>query len=119
MVTLAAVFGLIGLAIGYEFRDFTWFSRFGALVVAVGIALISRASVIGSDIKFHVITADTGLSHLDPEHYRRLGEPIPDWVIEDMKSRQAVGTLGPIVSLAGTVIWGFGDLLNKLACFQT
>lgn len=86
MVAIAVSICVIGLVVGYTLHDFLWFSRFGALIVAVGVALLSRASVIGMDIKFDIVTAETGLSHLNPEHYRSLGQPIPDWVVEDAKS---------------------------------
>jgi hypothetical protein len=67
-----------GLLSGYILRDFTWFARCGALIVAVGITLLSRASMIREDIMTHIISDETGLSHLDPEHYKRIDDPIPD-----------------------------------------
>ena len=119
MIVLAICLMLVGAYVGYTHKDFMWFARFGALVVAVGLALLSRSSVIGIDVKMHVTMAETGLSHLDPDHYRKLGEPVPAYVSEDQKMRFAVGVLGPIISLLGTVVWGFGDLLNKCFGFQT
>lgn len=112
MVTLAAVAAMVGLCIGLATHNSMAFARSGAVVVAIGLVLFSRASVIGKDIRFPIITAETGLSHLDPEHYRMVGESVPEWVNEDRKSRAAVGTWGPIVSAIGTLIWGFGDLLH-------
>jgi hypothetical protein len=46
MVAIAILLSLAGLLIGYVCQDFTWFARFGALVVAIGITLLSRASLI-------------------------------------------------------------------------
>jgi hypothetical protein len=114
MVAIAILLSLAGLLIGYVCQDFTWFARFGALVVAIGITLLSRASLIRQDIMTHVLQSETGLSHLDPEHYKQIGEPVPDWVHEDRRTRAAVGVWGPLVSFIGTLIWGFGDLLNRL-----
>jgi hypothetical protein len=105
---------LCGLLLGCIFRDFAWFSRFGALVVGMGITLLSRASVIREDIIAHAIETETGLSHLNPEHYKKIGRPIPEWVHKDYQTRKAVGVWGPAVSLTGTIIWAFGDLLNFL-----
>jgi hypothetical protein len=68
MLTLAMLLALVGLLLGYMLKDFTWFARFGALVVAVGITLLARASVIHEDIIAHVLEVETGLSHLNPEH---------------------------------------------------
>ena len=116
-MAFAAIFAVVGLLLGYFVRDFTWFARSGALVVAVGLVLLSRAGVIGNDILVHVGSAQTSVSFLDPEHYRRLGEPVPEYVLEDLRTRAAVGFWGPLISGLGTVIWGFGDLLNKVAGF--
>ena len=81
----------------------------------MGIIVLARPSISGKDIKFDVITTETGLSHLDLKHYEQTGEPVPDWVIEDKLSRTAVGWLGPLLCLIGTGTNGFADLLNK--CF--
>lgn len=114
VLRLATLLAIGGLSLSLTAHDFTWFSRSGALVVAVGITLLSRASVIREDILTHVIEGETGLSRLDPEHYRQVGELVPDWVHEDRRTRAAVGFWGPFVSFMGTLIWGFGDLLNRL-----
>jgi hypothetical protein len=91
MLAIAILLSVAGLLSGYILRDFTWFARCGALIVAVGITLLSRASMIREDIMTHIITDETGLSHLDPEHYKRIGDPIPDWVLLDLRTRAAVG----------------------------
>lgn len=66
MVAVAILLSFGGLLIGYVCEDFTWFARFGALVVAIGITLLSRASLIRQDLVTHVLQSETGLSHLDP-----------------------------------------------------
>lgn len=63
----------------------------------------------------HVIMAETNLSDLDPKHYEITGEPVPDFVVQDLKSRIAVGVLGPLIVFIGTLANGFGDLLNNVA----
>lgn len=114
MLTLAVLLAIGGLLLSHVLNDFRWFARCGALVVSVGITLLSRASVIREDIRAHVIKDQTGLSHLDPDHYKQINEPIPEWVHEDRRTRAAVGVWGPLVSFIGTLMWGFGDLLNRL-----
>lgn len=114
MLILASLLVFGGLTLGYALKDFTWFARFGALVVAAGITLLSRASIVREDIIAHVLQDNTGLSHLDPQHYTKIGQPMPEWVHADQRTRMAVGVWGPLVSFVGTLIWGFGDLLNKL-----
>lgn len=114
MLTLAILLALSGLLVGYLLMDFSWFARFGALVVTVGITLLSRASVIREDVIAHVIQSNTGLSQLNPDHYKMIGDPTPEWVHEDLRTRTAIGVWGPLVTFIGTLIWGFGDLLNRL-----
>jgi hypothetical protein len=117
MFVTAIILAVIGISVSIWQRDFSWFARSGSIITCIGIIIISRPSIIVQDILDSVKMADTGLLSNDPEHYRRLGEPIPDCVIEDGKSRKAVGILGPIVIFAGTLIWGFADLLNLLFGF--
>lgn len=76
---------------------------------------MARPTILGEDIKMHVIIDETDLSDLDPKHYEMAGEPLPDFVVQDLKSRTAVGVLGPLIVFVGTLTNGFGDLLNNFA----
>jgi hypothetical protein len=114
----AALLLAIGLALSLYARDFLWLARFGALITGIGIIVISRPAVTGKDILLQVVMDESGLTSTDPEYYRRRNEPIPDAVMEDQKSRKAVGILGPFLTLLGTVIWGFADLLNFAVGFR-
>ncbi|GHU12006.1 hypothetical protein AGMMS50225_18860 [Betaproteobacteria bacterium] len=78
--------------------------------------MLARPMILGEDIKGHVIM-ESGFSDLDPRHYESIGEPLPDFVIQDLKSRTATGWLGPLVVFVGTIANGFGDLLNRLFCY--
>lgn len=102
-----------GTGLSIEYHNFQWLSRFGALIICTGIIVLARPSISGNDIKEHVIKYETGLSHLDREHYKQIGESVPEWVIEDERSRIAVGWLGPLLCLIGTGTNGFADLLNN------
>ena len=95
-------------------HNFQWLARFGALVICVGILILARPAIVRADIKLHIAMAETGMSHLDPEHYRRINQPIPEYVTEDLKSREAVGWIGPLFCFLGTLTNGFADLLNKV-----
>ncbi len=99
-------------------HDFLWLGRFGALITGIGIIVISRPAVKGTDTLLQVVMDESGLTSNEPEYYRRRNEPIPDAVIEDQESRKAVGILGPLLTLTGTVIWGFADLLNFAVGFR-
>lgn len=76
---------------------------------------MARPIILGEDIKMHVIMDKTDLSDLDPKHYELAGEPLPDFVVQDLKSRTAAGVLGPLIVFVGTLANVFGDLLNNFA----
>lgn len=114
MVALALGLLAAGTAVSVSCKNFQWLSRFGALVICTGVITLARPSILGEDIKGHIYMAETNLSHLDPAHWRKLGQPMPDYVKEDLRSRMAVGWLGPLMCLVGTATNGFADLLNKL-----
>jgi hypothetical protein len=118
MVGAACVFGAIGIFMSICTRNFMWFERFGSMIACVGILLLNRPNIVGQDILPDVEMAETGLSSHDAEHYRRVNEPIPPAVVEDQKSRNAVGSFGPWIIIIGTIIWGFANLLNVVFGFS-
>jgi hypothetical protein len=118
MTGAAILLAAFGVGISVCARDFGWFARFGSLITFIGIIVLNRPSLVGQDILLDVTMADTGLGSTNPEHYRRVNEPVPPAVIQDQLSRSAVGRRGPAITLAGTVIWGFGDILNLVCGFS-
>ena len=118
LVALSIIIAIIGLLAGYTEKDFMWFARSGSLVVAIGILLISRTSFTGRDLLTPIIGAGTEVNVNSPDHFKKLGEPVPKYVLTDVEARNAIGKLGPLVTFAGTIIWGFGDLLNKVFEFM-
>ena len=115
MTLAAAVLFAIGVGFSIQYKNFQWLSRFGTLIICTSIIVLTRPSISGTDIKETIIMAETGLDHLSREHYKQIREPVPEWVIEDERSRTAVGWLGLLLCLVGTVTNGFAELLNK--CF--
>ena len=113
LAAIALILFAIGFGLSLHYRNFQWLSRFGALIICVGIILLARPNISGNDIKPHIFMAETTLSHLDRAHYLKTGKDLPDWVIEDGRSRTAVGWLGPLLCLIGTGTNGFADLLNR------
>jgi hypothetical protein len=118
MAGVAIVLLAAGAWLNVLHHNFQWLSRFGALVTCAGVITLARPSILREDIKGHIIKADTGLSHLDPAHWKKLGKPLPDYVREDIRSRIAVGWLGPLMCLLGTATNGFAELLNKVFGYQ-
>lgn len=111
MITAATCCAVVGIITSIYLRDFRWFARFGSVITAIGIILFNRYVIVGQDPLLDVKMADTGLSSRDPKHYPLVKEEVPAAVVEDQHSRKAV-CFGLGFTLAGTVIWGFGDLLN-------
>ncbi len=116
MVCISISLFLIGFLHSVIVKDFIWFQRIGAIIVCVGILLLSRPSLINQSLLSEVGMANSPFNSNDPEHYKFIGEPVPEIVSEDSKSRIAVNKLGPLITFIGTVIWGYGDLINRL-CF--
>lgn len=117
-LTAAAL--LAGVAASYTSHDWTWFSRAGAAVVAVGIVLTSR----------QIFEHNRRLL----EHQRKYQAPreVPshrmaghDWANEN-SIRQLIRARsheednwrsefsGFHMLVGGTLVWGFGDLLGLL-----
>lgn len=119
-LVLSAVFvGVAGFIISFVVRDFMWFARFGSLIVAIGIILLSQATILNIDVSLDVLGAETDLSLFSEEYYARVNEPVPEWVPPHRAARFALGVLGPAVTGIGTIVWGFGDLLNILFHMKT
>ncbi|MEX6663202.1 hypothetical protein [Pseudomonas sp. W2-17] len=87
-----------------------WLARSGAVAVAMGIFLMANAQLNGVDIQ-DVWDESSRFRVDDPRHYQERKEAVPNWVKQHSSARFAVEVLGPVVTLTGTVIWGFGDLI--------
>lgn len=116
LTCIAGALMTAGFALSLLLRDFSWFQRFGSLITGIGIVVLNRPRIVKQDLLLDVLMAP-GMSSLDPEYYHSVGERVPDVVIDDRRSRDAVGVFGPIITFVGTLIWGFGDLVNYFAGF--
>lgn len=115
LLWLTTISLVVGFALSIYWHDFNWLSRFGALVICWGILLLARPSITGNEIGQRVIASDSDLSLFDPEYYKRQGEPVPAWVIDNVQSRRATELYGPAVCFLGTFANGFASLLNGVA----
>lgn len=114
MLFLSIAVALGGFTIGWLRHDFTAFARAGALLVGFGIIVLSRTFITRTEFHPFIGGAETGLNVYEREHWQKIGKPIHPTVFEQEHNRFALGLLGPSLSFAGTVIWAFGDLLNKV-----
>ncbi|WP_041366651.1 hypothetical protein [Methylophaga frappieri] len=102
-----------GILASVLWQDFEWVSRSGSLVVGLGIISLSRTFILKKDLLLEIKASDSDLNLNAPEYYQTKNQPIPDYVVQDQNSRFALGVVGPTLSFLGSLIWGFGDLLNK------
>ena len=97
---------LAGVVLSLELSDWSWFSRSGALVVVNGIILTSH------QIIEHV-------QHLGRQQRLDMmvnGDWAPDdkhhFIHDDYEQRWRSEKYGLTMLIAGTLVWGFGDLIN-------
>lgn len=114
-LTIASL--IAGVAFSFYFQDFNWLGRFGALVICWGILLLARPSFTDKEIGQHVVAADSDLSVFDPRYYKNKGEPVPEWVTDNVLSRRSVSIYGPLICFLGTLTNGFASLLNGAVGF--
>lgn len=105
VLILATTSASIGIYLSQRGCDWTWFSRFGSVITVAGLLLVSspvfdqgvylsRASAFGFASR-----DEHGNSRITDETSRKAGNKV---------------LIGIAVSICGTLIWGFGDLIGKL-----
>lgn len=102
-----------GAVVSFSRHDWQWFSRAGALVVVIGIVLTSSQIIEDNrrlrrkrqrlDRSGNVVNRDWAADDVRLAHSRRHDEHL----FENERS-------GLYMLVAGTLIWGFGDLLGLL-----
>src|SRR5947207_14926591 len=80
MTAMATLFAVGGFAQSIYLKDFIWFSRSGSIVVGLGIVLLARTSIVKKHLLLNIKSSDTPFNVNSPEHFKALGEPVPDYV---------------------------------------
>ncbi|MEA3405048.1 MAG: hypothetical protein U9R28_04815 [Pseudomonadota bacterium] len=96
LLILAWLAGLLGLALGILVEPL-WFARFGSVIVLLSV--MSEYSLLHGELnvlyqRLEKVDADMGMPDLKPSKWHRKKV----W-------------MSHITIVAGTLIWGFGDLL--------
>lgn len=105
MVAMALLMMISGIYLSVAKGDWLWFSRFGSVVTISGLLLLCSPMFAHGVYKAHgqaygyaEVMADNTVS-TTTEASRKVGDR---------------ALCGVVVSILGTLIWGFGDLVPKL-----
>jgi len=105
VIIFALLMAVLGGALSVINSDWLWFSRFGSLITIAGLLLISSPSFVkgiylsNASVGFLADMDDEGNTVVTTEEDRKIGRKIFS---------------GIIITIIGTVIWGFGDLIGKV-----
>jgi hypothetical protein len=121
-VAVTAILFVIGGLFSYTTKDWTIFSRVGSLIVILGllIAKWDLDNLIKSKIPLNLIEDLIHVNakklipnkQLSESDIAEIKEKTHLSIVEDIKPKYRSGEIY-IVSL-GTLIWGFGDLVQKI-----
>ena len=105
VIIFAFTMCVLGICLSIWQSEWLWFSRFGSLITIAGLLLLSSPSFIkgiylsnASSFNFAELDKDGG-TQVTNEDDRKIGSQIFS---------------GIIITIFGTIIWGFGDLIGKL-----
>jgi hypothetical protein len=97
-----------GLWLSVATADWTWFARSGAVLTALGLVLASRKILIARADLVALLAdmerADGAQRTARLESFKRLQRDL---------DRQVMEKMGFGLLIAGTLIWGFGDLVGR------
>jgi len=130
-VGTSIIIAVTGFTLGYIF-DGVYFSRSGSLIVVVGVIfglldLPSRLADIDSWVKKQASIHKQEILNKNKTDgvSEQQSEQAYDDVIDEMttvikskakKRRQKIVRIEGAILVVGTLIWGFGDLINKAPC---
>jgi len=105
--TVASITLLVGAFLSINLNDWQWFSRCGSLVVVIGIILTSQ------QIIQHIHNLDRNRGSVGVQR---------DWadadkrrlISEDSEQQWLSEKYGLYMLIIGTLVWGFGDLINLM-----
>lgn len=105
VISFAALMLVLGAYLSILYSDWLWLSRFGSLITVAGLLLISSPLFVRGIYLSN--SSASRFAELDEE-----GETVAT-TDDDRKIGSKIFT-GIVITILGTVIWGFGDLIGKL-----
>lgn len=109
-ILLLLIVSTVAVSLYYSIstNDFTWFGRSGSLATIFGLLLT---------LKHHILSTSRDIESVVNEKFHYAvwapSEESPEYQ-EDIKSAKKIlrdEYIGVFVTIAGTIIWGYGDLL--------
>jgi hypothetical protein len=126
-VTLLISVGIVAVGVvltGLEFRSTTWIDRAGSLVVLVGVISSLGSFFVEAGIR-HRLTIQHRLTRIRVRRFYRNDQEARDHALQDLEqrfeskfdeardnARLRFGLLEVMLITAGTLLWGFGDLIS-------
>jgi hypothetical protein len=103
---------IMGIAISLYCDDWLWFSRFGSVMVALSILglVIHYAAKVQIEL---VGKAKAILKGREPPEISELKEMLDQNVEEKEAHAHLEFFVASLQAFLGTLIWGFGDLINR------
>ena len=104
-VAMALVIGCVSLMNSVVQSDFTWFQRSGSLITILGLAHVQRFGRLNPRVKAEI----EGLH--GPEDQAELDNLFD---VCRTRAQDRASIIAGAISLPGTLVWGYGDLLGCL-----
>ena len=104
-IVLSLIIGSLSLLNSFVHQDFTWFQRSGSLITIFGLAHIQRFGRLNPRVQAEI-----------EKHHSAEDQAELDNLFDVCRARvqDRASIIAGVISLPGTLIWGYGDLLGCL-----
>lgn len=111
LIFLAVAVGSGSLIVSYCLTDFSWFSRSGSAITVIGLLLTIKNTILSTSRDLTKVVLERNnysLIALDPDS--------PKWreKLKEAKRMLFDEYCGLFLTILGTAVWGYGDLLGKV-----
>jgi len=109
IVLLIMLVGGLSFYYAINSQEFLWVSRSGSIITVLGILLTIKHKIFNDSSFIHSLISEIIKS---PTRTPYQGSDIYHHQLKHTKYRMRDEYLGFAITIAGTVIWGYGDLLG-------